>query len=483
MKFRMLILAVAVMAFASLSFGQGAAFTFLWSNLESAGWYELTYCDTPPEGPNDVVLKDGTIVRLYRDMDYGFGTDCIYSPADQWIPIGDQGVNGEVTINEWTFNSATLPRATGSFLSPVLQYMGAMPAFQPIYLVAGCMVEEVFQPMWASQGFLVQGSPSAFILNCPGGTWGKPCWCRIGCCDAPPPDCVPTPSPFVIDETPGGHGSYTEPDQPEYYCLDLCVGYDLEVQIGPLAEDEFPIVNIMPRCDHGLEGCFDDPCEGATFGYDPMLWAWDPVDGMFKNVISVITEGCVCLMLDDILPAELMGFDARALDREVELTWSTASETDIDAFEVVRDGETVHAVDAAGAGSYTWMDTNLNNGRTYSYELVSVSISGVREVVASTEATPLANLAVITEYALHQNFPNPFNPTTSIVFDVVEDNHVTLTVYNAMGQEVATLANGLYGNGRHNVEFSSDNLTSGLYFYTVKIGNEFTATKKMLLVK
>ncbi|MCB9367404.1 MAG: T9SS type A sorting domain-containing protein, partial [Calditrichaeota bacterium] len=118
------------------------------------------------------------------------------------------------------------------------------------------------------------------------------------------------------------------------------------------------------------------------------------------------------------------------------------------------------------------------------YSLQTVNMDGsIESWGLVVTATPSSDAALITEYALHQNYPNPFNPSTNLVYDVVSDNNVNLTVYNAMGQEVATLVNGLQSAGRHTVSFDASNLTSGLYFYTVKIGNEFTATKKMLLVK
>ncbi|RQV96742.1 hypothetical protein EH220_05315, partial [bacterium] len=136
MKFRMLILAVAVMAFASLSFGQGAAFTFLWSSAESPSWYALDYCDTG-DGAG-VTLKDGTPVRLMVDVDQSTFSTGAYSAADYQAIIGDLGASGQVTVNEWVFNSATLPRLEGSFLSPVIQYMGGVPSFQILYMIAGC---------------------------------------------------------------------------------------------------------------------------------------------------------------------------------------------------------------------------------------------------------------------------------------------------------------------------------------------------------
>ncbi|MBU0690506.1 hypothetical protein KKH18_01715, partial [bacterium] len=174
-----------------MAFGQGAVFNFVWTDVNSPGWYELTYCDTPPEW--DVVLQDGTPVRLMKDRDNSGTTGLSYSPADTVCTIGTLGVQGEVTINEFVFNSATIPRALGSFLSPYIQYMGGVPAFQPVYLLVGCYdttgVDSVFVPMWASCDFLFSSGPSQEIISCPNdGAFGRPCWTRVGCCE-PPPSC------------------------------------------------------------------------------------------------------------------------------------------------------------------------------------------------------------------------------------------------------------------------------------------------------
>ncbi len=87
-----------------------------------------------------------------------------------------------------------------------------------------------------------------------------------------------------------------------------------------------------------------------------------------------------------------------------------------------------------------------------------------------------------TRYNLAQNFPNPFNPTTSINFSVVETGLVTLKVYNMLGQEVATLLNESVAPGVYNVNFDASNLTSGTYIYKITAGN-FTSSKKMMLIK
>jgi len=85
-------------------------------------------------------------------------------------------------------------------------------------------------------------------------------------------------------------------------------------------------------------------------------------------------------------------------------------------------------------------------------------------------------------FALHQNFPNPFNPTTSITFDLLQRSHVTLKIFNEMGQEVATLIDKPMEAGFKGITWYAKDMPSGVYFYQLKAGN-FVATKKMILTK
>ncbi len=92
------------------------------------------------------------------------------------------------------------------------------------------------------------------------------------------------------------------------------------------------------------------------------------------------------------------------------------------------------------------------------------------------------NGAIPENYSLSQNYPNPFNPTTKIDFSIPVSGLVTLKVYNILGQEVATLMNGEMKAGNYRVDFSTDNLSSGTYFYKLTAGS-FTSVKKMLLLR
>jgi len=94
------------------------------------------------------------------------------------------------------------------------------------------------------------------------------------------------------------------------------------------------------------------------------------------------------------------------------------------------------------------------------------------------------------EYSLSQNFPNPFNPSTKINFDIPYNSNVTLQIMDISGKEIGTIVKGFYNAGSYNVTFSANeigsNLASGIYFYKVTAQSEkgnFVSTKKMTLIK
>ena len=97
------------------------------------------------------------------------------------------------------------------------------------------------------------------------------------------------------------------------------------------------------------------------------------------------------------------------------------------------------------------------------------------------KATAFAAQEVPTEYSI-SNYPNPFNPTTTINYQLPENGFVTIKVYDVLGKEIATLVNENKSGGYYNINFDASKLTSGVYIYTINV-NGFTQSKKMLLMK
>ena len=99
-----------------------------------------------------------------------------------------------------------------------------------------------------------------------------------------------------------------------------------------------------------------------------------------------------------------------------------------------------------------------------------------------TAVTPNGGVVLPQQFELQQNYPNPFNPSTKIVYALPVAGHITLSVFDVVGREVATLVSGYQEAGKYNVTFNASKFASGIYFYKLTSDN-FTQVKKMMLVK
>ncbi|MFC1569913.1 T9SS type A sorting domain-containing protein, partial [bacterium] len=100
----------------------------------------------------------------------------------------------------------------------------------------------------------------------------------------------------------------------------------------------------------------------------------------------------------------------------------------------------------------------------------------------STSSTEPSDSVIPQSFGLEQNFPNPFNPSTRIRFEVPDKSFVSLKVFDLLGREIEELAGKEFFKGEHSVTFDASHLTSGLYFYTLK-AKDFLQTKKMFILK
>jgi hypothetical protein len=122
----------------------------------------------------------------------------------------------------------------------------------------------------------------------------------------------------------------------------------------------------------------------------------------------------------------------------------------------------------------------LNNTATSNVIYVIVTY-GLAKGVASSPTNQLAD-ETPTLYESSQSYPNPFNPSTVIAYQLPTGGHVTLKVYNVLGQEVATLVDGIQDAGFKSAMFDASRLPSGVYFYRLETAS-YILNKRMLLLK
>ena len=134
-----------------------------------------------------------------------------------------------------------------------------------------------------------------------------------------------------------------------------------------------------------------------------------------------------------------------------------------------------------------WAITGLENG-LYEWRLRAVDAAYVGSDIAIGEfsigvvsSSEQLN-SIPREYSLEQNFPNPFNPSTSIRYSLPENSFVTLKIYNTLGKEITTLINENKQVGNYTIQFDASSMPSGVYFYQLK-ASSFVQTKKMILLK
>ena len=246
-------------------------------------------------------------------------------------------------------------------------------------------------------------------------------------------------------------------------------------------------------------------------GGDNLAVGWEtPLSGG----ISVIGSANISSSSDP-LPVELTSFTANILENKVKLNWNTATEVNNYGFEILRSAQNNSHSESALADEESWEIVgfaaghgNSNSPKEYSfiddktsevfknlgglnavlkYHLKQIDFDGKFEYSEIITVEMLRATSLPTEFRLQQNYPNPFNPTTTIKYSIPDAGthrgvSVQLKVYDVLGNEVSELVNEQKAPGSYKVDFDANNLSAGMYLYSLSLGG-FTQTKKMLLIK
>ncbi|MCK9209573.1 MAG: T9SS type A sorting domain-containing protein [Ignavibacteriaceae bacterium] len=199
--------------------------------------------------------------------------------------------------------------------------------------------------------------------------------------------------------------------------------------------------------------------------------------------------------ITDPLPVELTLFTAAINNDNVQLTWQTATEVNNYGFEVERastslgmNWEKIGFVNGAGNSNspkeYMFVDQEYEQEQdgVVKYRLKQIDNDGRYQYSKEVEV----EVSSSRDFSLGQNYPNPFNPSTVISLQLAASGHVSLKVYDVIGNEVAVLINEFKEAGTHEVEFKSAvgnrQLASGIYFYKINSG-KYSELKKMILLR
>jgi hypothetical protein len=234
----------------------------------------------------------------------------------------------------------------------------------------------------------------------------------------------------------------------------------------------------------------------VPFGVASMNVGWD-FAGTYVTQVNINNSNVALpanhlnLLGNTPLPVELASFTAANANDQVQLKWTTAAEVNNYGFDIERKPEAGdwQKIDfKAGRGTtnaaqeYAYTDKNPIAGKIQ-YRLKQIDNSGKAKYYSAIDVT----VAPPHEYRLMQNFPNPFNPTTSIKFQLPAAAFVTITVYDMLGREVSTLVNEEKQAGTYAVEWDGKDgrgmpAASGVYIYRLSAAG-FAQAKKMNYVR
>ncbi|RJP69715.1 MAG: T9SS C-terminal target domain-containing protein [Ignavibacteriales bacterium] len=254
-----------------------------------------------------------------------------------------------------------------------------------------------------------------------------------------------------------------DPSHPNYPTYSASWYVDGQL-VGTAEGSEILITGLQANTSYVVRGyaeCWDPTCNPYTFGV-----------GSFTTLSE--------------LPVELVSFNGYLTDEGVLLEWATSTEINNYGFDIesrIENAEwkSIGFVEGRGNSNsineYCFIDKPVKKGK-YFYRLKQIDNDGSFEYSNIIEVT----IEAPDEFFLAQNFPNPFNPVTTIQYSIPERAQVQIKILSIMGEEITTLIHETKEAGKYFTDFNGNSLPSGVYFYRMQVGN-IIDTKKFVLLK
>jgi glucose/arabinose dehydrogenase len=212
-----------------------------------------------------------------------------------------------------------------------------------------------------------------------------------------------------------------------------------------------------------------------------------------NNEIHITSsDGKIYRFTPTITPVELSSFSAVLLENGIKLLWRTETEVNNFGFDVLRSVDNdiwdkIGFVEGNGNSNspkdYFFVDENVSVGK-YTYRLKQIDTDGNFEYSRMVEA----DFGAVSNYELKQNFPNPFNPSTVIQYNVPEESNIQIVIYNSLGIQIDIIENGTEHSGFYEKTWNAERFASGIYYAKITAqsassGKIYSNVIKMLYVK
>ncbi|MDZ7723516.1 MAG: endo-1,4-beta-xylanase [candidate division KSB1 bacterium] len=256
-------------------------------------------------------------------------------------------------------------------------------------------------------------------------------------------------------------------------------GWDWIITAFEMAREQFPDANLMIN-DYGIIGSIS--AANRYLNIIELLQERNLIDGIGIQCHAFSTRGAnvstmrqvLKKLADTGLPIQVTELDIDGSTDQIQLDEYKR------VFPVLWEHWAVEGITLWGWRTGLWREdavlmTERGERPALEWLRAYVDTASTGTHVAETEELP-------SEYKVYNNYPNPFNPSTQIMYDLPERSRVTLEVFDIKGRRIQTLVNEIKNAGSHRVTFNADRMPSGVYFYRLS-ADDFTRVKRMMLIK
>jgi alpha-tubulin suppressor-like RCC1 family protein len=460
--------------------------TLEWNSASEAAGYQLQV-STNPTFTSDLLVNDSTLTDTASTLP-GIGTSSIY----YWrVRSYNNGVFSDYSASD-TFTTVFSPPSAPALLSPADNAVN-LPAIDTLVCSKAAGAAKYHWELSADRGFstyLVNDSTidttSVVALSA-----GQKYYWRVSAINLSGASAFAGPDSFTVMAAPGAAPALLLPANNatsqradtlvlSWNRVPAASGYECQLSLTPT----FTVLVISSDSTA-------DTALTVTSLQNLRKYYWRVLAfnmggaSEFSAIDSFATA-----IAAPLRPHLLSPFQSAHVTRRVTLTWNASLTATGYSVQVSSDNVfRTTVVDTTVTDTSVQLSVILQPSTDYFWRVAAANAGGISGYSAEGSFTTGTGIDAIDapndipkEFALYQNYPNPFNPATTIQYDVPKESHVTITVYDVTGREVATLVNDNQAAGNYSVVFNGSRFASGMYFFRMVAGN-YVKTDKMMMVK